>query len=40
MTGLDREENGDVEVELKLLDEPACFMGFAEQSYERQMGEG
>ena len=40
VTGLGRWGNGDVEVELKSLDELAYVMGLVRQSYERQMGEG
>jgi uncharacterized protein with ParB-like and HNH nuclease domain/predicted transport protein len=40
VTGKGRWGNGDVEVELKSLDELPYVMGLVRQSYERQMGEG
>ena len=40
VTGLGRWGNGDVEVELKSLEELAYVIGLVRQSYERQMGEG
>jgi uncharacterized protein with ParB-like and HNH nuclease domain/predicted transport protein len=40
MTGKGRWGNGDVEVELKSLDELPYVMGLVRQSYERQMGDG
>lgn len=40
VTGKGRWGNGDVEAELKSLDELPYVMGLVRQSYERQMGEG
>ena len=40
VTGLGRWGNGNVEVELKLIDELPYIMGLVRQSYERQMGDG
>jgi uncharacterized protein with ParB-like and HNH nuclease domain/predicted transport protein len=40
VTGLGRWGNGDVEAELKTLDELPYVLGLVRQSFERQMGEG
>jgi len=40
VTGKGRWGNGDVEAELKSLDELPYVMGLVRQSYERQMGDG